>query len=661
IANVDMGVFWGESLFWTVVSEVKTMNSIKYCSLTETTLTGAKTINGEGQLQALVDGKKVLITESTIKRDLQLEDAEGVHCLPNAVIFEQLTLMGRKVIEVPQPSDPTSVTDGAVNEEMDDSLERAATTATSLDAEHDRGVNTPQSGKDSLKLNELMELCTKLQQKVLDLEATKTTRALEIDNLKKRVKKLERRKRSRTYGVKRLYKVGFSARVKSSEDEGLGEKDASKQGRITDIDANEDIYLVNVHNNEDMFRVNDLEGDEVTVKGVDVVEQAKEIIEDITLAKALMEIKSAKPKAVKVVIQKPEQGTTTTITATSSRLKAKWFVIHEQEQAPTTTVSLQQPSQVKDKGKGKMVEPKHVKKLSKKDQLMLDKELAFKLQAKKEEEEGRIARENAQQIEEVNIAWDDVQAKINVDYELAQGLQAEEQDELTDAKKAKLFMDFLDKRRNLKNKSFDNIQELFDKAMKRVNTFVDYKTELVLEESLKKAKAKITQKGSLKRAGDELEQERSKNRRWRKIKSLKSSRNVWKSFPMIKMLKDFDKKDLEVLWRLVKARFEKVKPVDHMDSFLLHSLKTMFEHHVEDNVWKNQQGLVKVKNWKLYDSYGFHCVTMQNILYYLLVEKIYLLTNHTLHQMFNDVKLQVNSECEMAFELLRLLNKQLKE
>nr|GEU57976.1 retrovirus-related Pol polyprotein from transposon TNT 1-94 [Tanacetum cinerariifolium] len=51
----------------------------------------AKTVNGEAQLQALVDGKKILITESTVRRDLQLEDAEGVDCLLNAVIFEHLT------------------------------------------------------------------------------------------------------------------------------------------------------------------------------------------------------------------------------------------------------------------------------------------------------------------------------------------------------------------------------------------------------------------------------------------------------------------------------------------------------------------------------------------------------------------------------------------
>ncbi|GKB28847.1 putative ribonuclease H-like domain-containing protein [Tanacetum coccineum] len=56
-----------------------------------------KTVNGEVQLQALVDGKKIIITEATIRRDLQLEDAEGIDCLSNATIFEQLTLMGDKI------------------------------------------------------------------------------------------------------------------------------------------------------------------------------------------------------------------------------------------------------------------------------------------------------------------------------------------------------------------------------------------------------------------------------------------------------------------------------------------------------------------------------------------------------------------------------------
>ncbi|GJS04929.1 putative ribonuclease H-like domain-containing protein [Tanacetum coccineum] len=47
-----------------------------------------KTINGEVQLHALVDGKKIVVTEASVRRDLQLADKEGVDCLPNSTIFE---------------------------------------------------------------------------------------------------------------------------------------------------------------------------------------------------------------------------------------------------------------------------------------------------------------------------------------------------------------------------------------------------------------------------------------------------------------------------------------------------------------------------------------------------------------------------------------------
>nr|GEW67535.1 hypothetical protein [Tanacetum cinerariifolium] len=260
----------------------------------------------------------------------------------------------------------------AVNEEMDDSLERAATTATSLDAEwwsqvprshgdaaaqtrSERvskvfndpllaGVNIPRSGKDSLKLNEFIELCTNLLQRVLALETTKTTQALEIDSLKRRVKKLERRKRSRTYGLEILYKVGLSARVESSADEGLVEEDASKQGRIADIEPNKDIYLNMLFDIPD-----DLRGEEVFISqqfplNVVAAITTTAIIDDITLAQALAELKSAKPKAATTTA-------TTTITAASLRPKAKGIVIHDQEQEPTPIISSQQSSQVKDKGK----------------------------------------------------------------------------------------------------------------------------------------------------------------------------------------------------------------------------------------------------------------------------------------------------------------------
>ncbi|GJY44607.1 uncharacterized mitochondrial protein-like protein [Tanacetum coccineum] len=302
----------------------------------------------------------------------------------------------------------------AVYKELDDSLVRAATTASSLEAEQDSGnINKTRSkatpneagskellqvvvpgaktpwgiqllklGLRILKLNEMMELSTNLQQRVLDLEETKTTQAKEIISLKRRFKKLKQKKRSRTHGLKRLYKVGLTARVESSKDEDLGE-DASKQGRnIHDIDADEDITLVG--HDDEMFDVDTLTGDEVFPEQ----EVAATInVDEVTLAHTLMEIKRTKPKVKGIVIQEPST-TTTTISSKQSQ----------------------------DKGKGIMVELE--KTMKKKDQISADEETAKRLQAEFDEEE-RLARET----DEANVAlieeWDDIQAKIEADYQLA--------------------------------------------------------------------------------------------------------------------------------------------------------------------------------------------------------------------------------------------------
>ncbi|GKC27888.1 hypothetical protein Tco_1035182, partial [Tanacetum coccineum] len=299
----------------------------------------------------------------------------------------------------PQPSDPTiNVADEAINEENV--------------SKHSNDLLL--SGEDSIKLNELMELCTKLQQRVLDLENTKTTQALEIDNLKRRVKKLEKKDTKRTHKLKRLYKVGLSAKVVSFKDEGLGEEDASKQGRkIHDIDADEDITLKNVHD-VDMFGVHDLDGDEVFVeKEVPVKEVSVATITevDITLAQVLAELKSAKPKTTTTTA-------VTTVTSASTRPMAKGFVIHEREQAPTPTPIEQAPTPTP---------------------------IVYPQQPKVQDKEARITREKEEANTILIEEWDDTQAKIDADHQLAEKLQAQEQEELTDAEKATLFVQLLKK------------------------------------------------------------------------------------------------------------------------------------------------------------------------------------------------------------------------
>ncbi|GJR94485.1 hypothetical protein Tco_0266659 [Tanacetum coccineum] len=109
--------------------------------------------------------------------------------------------------------------------------------------------------------------------------------------------------------------VGLTTRVESSDnEESLGE-DASKQRRIDAINADEEITLVSVQNvDEEMFDVNVLDvsdagnvvsiaGDATTVRAATITTATITTVDDITLAQALMEIKSTKPKEKGVVIQ----------------------------------------------------------------------------------------------------------------------------------------------------------------------------------------------------------------------------------------------------------------------------------------------------------------------------------------------------------------------
>ncbi|GJY50520.1 hypothetical protein Tco_0441367 [Tanacetum coccineum] len=154
------------------------------------------------------------------------------------------TRLNTELHEVDVANDPTNIADEAVNEEP------------------------------IMQLKELMDFCTKLQQRVLDLENTKTAQAQEITSLKKRVKKLEKKGGSRTHKLKRLYKVGRSARVVSSEE-------ASLVSALT---------ITNV---------------------------------ELTLAQTLAELKSTRPKIKGVVMQKPSESTPTISLQLPSHVKGQ--------------------------------------------------------------------------------------------------------------------------------------------------------------------------------------------------------------------------------------------------------------------------------------------------------------------------------------------------
>ncbi|GKA90698.1 hypothetical protein Tco_0812568, partial [Tanacetum coccineum] len=209
----------------------------------------------------------------------------------------------------------------------------------------------PQSGEDSMQLSELMNLCTSLQEKVLDLEKAKTAQAKEIASLKKRVKQLEKRRKLRTPGLKRLRKIGSTSRVESSNDVSLGDQeDASKQGRkIKDLDADAEVTLVDetqeMNDDNLMFDTCVLEEQEKEVaekevSAADPITTAGEVvttanvltttIDELTQAQTLIEIKAAKPKVV----------TSAATTTTTTRPKARGVVVQEPSEFKTTSSPL---------------------------------------------------------------------------------------------------------------------------------------------------------------------------------------------------------------------------------------------------------------------------------------------------------------------------------
>ncbi|GJU17253.1 hypothetical protein Tco_1145219 [Tanacetum coccineum] len=189
-------------------------------------------------------------------------------------------------------------------------------------------------------------------------------------------------------------------------------ENVSKHSNDSLLARDEYITLANVQDDVDneMFDVNALNDEEVFVVEQEVATNEKDDNGEITLAQALIEMKSTKPKVKGIVFQELGKSTTTT----------------------TTTISSQQSQ---DKGKRIMIE-EPLKPMKKKVQIMLDEEVASKLQAEFDEEE-RLAREKAKKEKEANVAltkeWDDIQAKIEADHELSQRLHAKEQEELSDA------------------------------------------------------------------------------------------------------------------------------------------------------------------------------------------------------------------------------------
>nr|GEU55703.1 hypothetical protein [Tanacetum cinerariifolium] len=205
------------------------------------TSTKVKIVNDDVRLQALADGKKFIINEASIRRDLQLDDAEGTACLPNDAILKDWQEWVPKLLP-------------RMNSAALWHLQSSAWPII-------RNLTSPN---------------TFLKIWVVSLEQTKTNQAAKIKKLKKRVKKLEGKKKKRTHSLKRLYKER-TAKIDANEDHFSIDETTQDQRRIND---------------QDLFGVNDLDDDEVFID----VTTGKNVEQDATVAESVKDLQRKEEK-----------------------------------------------------------------------------------------------------------------------------------------------------------------------------------------------------------------------------------------------------------------------------------------------------------------------------------------------------------------------------
>ncbi|GJY77666.1 hypothetical protein Tco_0483467 [Tanacetum coccineum] len=297
---------------------------------------------------------------------------------------------------------------------------------------------------------------------VLDLEITKTTQAKEIASLKKRVNKLERKRNSKTPGLKKIIQrlvvraqCCFPLKMKVW----VIQEEASKHGCGTRASA-----------------------------------------------KYNYTTPSTIPKAKSITFRNPSESTTrTTLTPI--------------------------PSNIKDKGKAKMIEPE--KPLKMKEQIRLDEELALKLQAEKSEQQD-LEQEKLTDEEKARLFVKILEKKKK--HFAALRSQEKRNNPSTKAQKKSTMSAYLKhmagyKQSQLKNKSFAKIQMLFDKAMTREEVAIDAIPLATKPPSI--VDWKIVKEGKISL-----------------FQIIRANGSSKRYSSMIQMLRDFDREDLDTLMEI---------------------------------------------------------------------------------------------------------------
>nr|GEV88080.1 xylulose kinase-1 [Tanacetum cinerariifolium] len=562
-----------------------------------------KQSNDVTRLQALVDKKKVVITEATIRDVLRLDDAEGVDCLPNEDIFVELARIGQKfnfskyIFEslvknvyisskfymYPRvgkgfPGVETPLFEGMlvageleeqgdaeeqVQDDVDNVVAQRDDTTVPGDDVHVPSIPSPtpptlppQQSQDLPSTSqEALDACATLARRVEHLEYDKVAQVLEITKLKRRVKQLER---------------GNNVKGRMIDE---SDRDEGRQAEIYQIDMDHASKVLSMHEDEP---------------------EVHEVVDVVTTAKLITDVVTAASESV---------------TAASTTIAAA------EDPEEESTVIIPVDTKSKDKGKGIMLEvPKPMKK---KQQVEMDEEYARKLH-----------KELNKDID-WDVTIDHVKQKAKEDPYVQRYLVMKKRPQ-TEAQARRNMMMYL---KNVvgfrldyfKGMSYDDIP----KRRKLNEEVEDLKQhlEIVPDED----DDVYTEATPLERKVPVVDYEiiHFNNKPHYKIIRADGTHQLWTSSSL--------EESNDCPW---SSKVERRYP------------------------WKSQRsvhGQAKVKSWKLLESCGVHIITFTTTQLILLVERRYTLSRFTLDQMLNAVRLRVEEQSEMSLELLRFTRQQHQE
>ncbi|GKB07825.1 hypothetical protein Tco_0836109 [Tanacetum coccineum] len=636
-----------------------------------------RAITTDASLDAAQDSDNITKTQSTVTLNEPHPQGEGSGSGP----WRHETMRGapaqtrfERVLEQPiEPPLSEGHTSGSGEGRMEHQFELTANVPITPHDSPLPGGYTPGSDEGRLKLQELMTMCIKLSKQVLDLEKEKDAQAVEILRLKKRVKRLERQRKSSTSQPRRR-----KYRQVESSDDDLDEEDASKQGRKND-------------KTNPMLHESDFDGfdDETVDAATTRVSTASALVTTAGVAISTSEPRT--PPTTTTVFD--DEDVTIAMAQTLIKMKKEKakekgvaFKDVEDSSRPVRSITTLQPLlsiDPKDKGK-ELAHRLHEEELAEIERIQKEKESQEEVSmAAIYEEEQYTIEERAKFLAETIAA----QRKFRAAQRAAEIRRLYEREQ-------KFIHDFvpMDSEKEEKKSLEPESEGKKSKRLKR--TAGSYATQ----KSPKKPKVMKSVENVIEEEAAEYEKEKEEFRLSLKIISGDDSEVNYEPlsriFPIVNweykllgivdakdmyvykltradgslsyhgdmqaFLRRLDRQDLNDLYRLVQERFQD-HPLEGHDLLLWGDLRMLFDPDEKDELWMNQLDW-KLLKWKLYESCGVHTLFMDGtpMEINMLVEKKYPLIKELLEKMLN-LQLEAEEESTMAFELIKFIKSMLEE